>query len=623
MFKKSNFAWASVSFLFFCVFTSQTGAKCPPPEVPDITGLIAHWRLDETDGATAYDSVGGHDGVVHNANWTDGKINGALNFDGDGDYVRTSYEGGPSEYTVALWYNLNEDIDTSIFDGYLSLVSKTGSHANHDLWNICFYKTGLVLANEKSVNNYASVNYKPAMFYKDQWHHVVATGTSTEGRIYFDGELKNTVSDDFVNGAWDDLVPFNIAKPYNNLPERFFNGKIDEVMIFDRVLSAAEIQELYGEPPRGPIAHWRLDETDGFIAHDSVGGNHGTVHDATWTDGKINGALNFDGDGDFVQTGYEGGPPEYSIALWYNSNEDFDPASSIPKALVSKTGTHHSHDLWSIWFFPPYGLLLQNEKSGSNYAMVTYKPDMFYKDEWHHVVVTATGFEGKIYFDGKLRNTTSDNFITSAWDDIVPFDIARPYNGDADRFFNGKIDEVMIFDRVLSDEQVWQLYYRPPVTIAFDIKPGSSENPLNVKSKGKLPAAILGAEDFDVYSIDVVSLRLEGVAPIRHSYEDVSAPVPDGNDVTTESPDGFMDLTLKFDTQEIVSTFGEVNHKDILTLTIQGVLMDDTPIEGSDSVKIVGRHKPLNQADINKDGVVDLADFVIFSNNWLKSSIIF
>lgn len=164
----------------------------------------------------------------------------------------------------------------------------------------------------------------------------------------------------------------------------------------------------------------------------------------------------------------------------------------------------------------------------------------------------------------------------------------------------------------------------PSIEVALDIKPQSCPNPLNVYSRGVLPVAILGSEDFDVSTIDAVSVRLNGVAPIRHSYEDVTAPVVDANDCncTTDGPDGYVDLTLKFRTQAIVDTLGDVNDGDVLTLTVEGVLTDETPIDGSDCVSIIGKHKPLNRADINKDGKVDLTDFAIFSENWLQSSIV-
>jgi len=133
------------------------------------------------------------------------------------------------------------------------------------------------------------------------------------------------------------------------------------------------------------------------------------------------------------------------------------------------------------------------------------------------------------------------------------------------------------------------------LAVRVDIKPGSCPNPLNVKDKGVLPVAILGSEDFDVWTIDTASIRLEGVAPIRSSYEDVSTPVPDGADVcecTTAGPDGYLDLTLKFNVQDIVAALGEVNDGDVLELTLTGALADSlggTAIAGTDCVVIIAQ----------------------------------
>ncbi len=62
------------------------------------------------------------------------------------------------------------------------------------------------------------------------------------------------------------------------------------------------------------------------------------------------------------------------------------------------------------------------------------------------------------------------------------------------------------------------------VECAVDIKPGSCPNPLNVNSKGVLPVAILGTDDLDVTTIDLNTIRLMGVAPVRSDYEDVGTP---------------------------------------------------------------------------------------------------
>lgn len=136
-----------------------------------------------------------------------------------------------------------------------------------------------------------------------------------------------------------------------------------------------------------------------------------------------------------------------------------------------------------------------------------------------------------------------------------------------------------------------------PIPVDVDIKPTSCPNPLNVNSKGVLPVAILGTAELDVTTIDIASIRLDGVAPIRSSYEDVAAPVSDDAEdceCTTAGPDGYLDLTLKFKKEEIIAALGEVNDGDLLELTLKGVLSDvfgGLPIEGSDCVIIIKKDK--------------------------------
>ena len=129
---------------------------------------------------------------------------------------------------------------------------------------------------------------------------------------------------------------------------------------------------------------------------------------------------------------------------------------------------------------------------------------------------------------------------------------------------------------------------KPALEVAVDIKPGSCPNPVNVKSKGVLPVAILGSADFDVHDIDVATIQLAGVDPLRSGLEDVAAPVSDSNDCNciTDGPDGFLDLTLKFKTQRIVEAIGDVNDGDELVLELTGLLHDDTPITGADCIII-------------------------------------
>lgn len=133
-----------------------------------------------------------------------------------------------------------------------------------------------------------------------------------------------------------------------------------------------------------------------------------------------------------------------------------------------------------------------------------------------------------------------------------------------------------------------------PSPVAVDIKPGSCPNPLNVKSNGVLPVAILGTEDVNVIDIDPFSIRLADVNAIRCGFEDVAALFLEASECTCteDGADGFLDLTLKFKIQDIAAMLGQVTHGDELVLTLTGKLYDGTLIEGADCVVIRGKHRP-------------------------------
>jgi len=140
------------------------------------------------------------------------------------------------------------------------------------------------------------------------------------------------------------------------------------------------------------------------------------------------------------------------------------------------------------------------------------------------------------------------------------------------------------------------------IPVPVDIKPQSCPNPLNVNSKGVLSAAVLGTEDFDVTQVDPASIRLtvngngEGVSPLRWAYEDVATPFEpyvgkeDCYDCNECGPDLYLDLTLKFDKQEVVGILGEVEDGECKVVYLRGNLAEEyngTPFFGQDVLRIL------------------------------------
>jgi hypothetical protein len=127
---------------------------------------------------------------------------------------------------------------------------------------------------------------------------------------------------------------------------------------------------------------------------------------------------------------------------------------------------------------------------------------------------------------------------------------------------------------VVTAETTLDAILRLDVTI--DIKPGSDVNPINLKSKGKVPVAILGSATFDVSNVDPTTVQLAGSpvvvtgngSNLMASFEDVNG-------------DGYVDLLVHVATQDLNLSLGDA------AATLTGALYDGTPIQGSDTVRIV------------------------------------
>jgi hypothetical protein len=153
-------------------------------------------------------------------------------------------------------------------------------------------------------------------------------------------------------------------------------------------------------------------------------------------------------------------------------------------------------------------------------------------------------------------------------------------------------DEILLLNAVCNARSACM------IEVAVDIKPTSCPNPLNTGQRGVVPVAILGAANFDVSRVDPASVRIAGVAPLRWSMEDVATPYTPYTgkqscmDCTTSGPDGFMDLDLKFDAQQLAAALGQVSDRQCLAVTLTGNLKAEfggTPIKGEDVLRILLR----------------------------------
>ena len=155
------------------------------------------------------------------------------------------------------------------------------------------------------------------------------------------------------------------------------------------------------------------------------------------------------------------------------------------------------------------------------------------------------------------------------------------------------------------------------ITAKLDIKPGSCPNPVNVRSRGVVPMAVVGTAAFDVTQIDRSTLTLARTDGVGGSVTPLTGPPGPGihvEDAATPfegelcnchelTGDGIDDLGLKFSTPEMVAALelGSLQDRTELRLTVSGQLLDQTPFEASDCVTLITPNPGGSPADPDLD----------------------
>ncbi|MGE5296641.1 MAG: sugar-binding protein, partial [Solirubrobacterales bacterium] len=207
----------------------------------ELAGLIAWWKFDEKDGRIAADSSGnGRDATVQgDPSWQPGKIGGAIALGGDGDYLDVADESAfdfAGGVTVAAW------IKVSAFDKpWQAIVGKGDGtwrlQRNNETNTLEFACTGLKVPTD---NQYGSL-FGSREIGLNEWHHVAGVFDGKQMALYVDGTL------DASQEAWGSINVNDAAVQIGANSEqanRFWNGLIDDLRIYNYGLSETQVKEL-------------------------------------------------------------------------------------------------------------------------------------------------------------------------------------------------------------------------------------------------------------------------------------------------------------------------------------------------------------------------------------------
>jgi hypothetical protein len=208
-------------------------------------GLVGWWKLDDGSGTVAKDSSGnGNDGtIVGNPQWVQGKINGALEFDGTGDNINAaSVQLSPNAFTLTLWFNSNSALGASSTREDL-LYWQVGNGRPHITFNRS--GTGEIGLWPNIGGDFNGPVTTTRSWAAGTWYHITGTFDGTSFKIYVNGTLENVVDHPGTHSAASGLL---IGCRTNQ--RNYFRGKIDDVRLYNRALTQEEIQRvMIGIPP--------------------------------------------------------------------------------------------------------------------------------------------------------------------------------------------------------------------------------------------------------------------------------------------------------------------------------------------------------------------------------------
>ena len=510
--------------------------KPPPPEpIPPPAGIVGWWPGDED----ASDIVGGVNGTPQNgATFAPGLVGQAFSLDGSDDFVSL-----PDDAFDALFAGGEISIEAWMKTGGVasqSSDSKSGIAAAWDFTAVMFESSWWLYFDFAEIGVITAVwdgvwgnRLSSATFISDDnWHHVASTYSGGTARIYVDGVLRASEPRNLANGVTNRFS----GGAFNNYP-----GLLDEITLYNRALTAEEIRAIYEAgsagkikppapepipPPAGMVSWWPGDGN----ANDIWDGNPGTLQGgAGFTPGMVDQAFSFDSDDDRVTIAHNPNlnvpPAGFTVDFWMRGSPS-QPDSHF--LVVDKSHGWVDSTGWVFQGISANGNLFFAIGAGgagnTDFRGVESLASVL-DNQFHYVAGTWDGGTIRLYVDSVLQGTAALE---------VPANNARPVNiafswggGPPRRFFRGSVDEIGLFSRALTPEEIRAIYQAGS---AGKIKPENTITLPNLGNRGyifstqELTGSGDADQDRDIWwnNVELVgSMQSLGVYPNLDSVPDL------------------------------------------------------------------------------------------------------
>ena len=401
--------------------------------------LIRWYKLDGNtyDSSSTRDN-GTNTGVTFSSSY--GKIGQGGNFTGDGNTeINFTEITLTTHHTVCFWMYSNTASPGGATDSMI-----LGSYGD-DTYDWMYAADSLRFRINDGTSSYSWDTTTPGaefpVNYYHVWHHVSVIFSSSTMELFIDGTSYGTRSYDGT------FVLSNIGHPYNSTSFDY-TGYLNDVRVYDHVLSTREIKEL----ARCKVLHWKFVEnkdTSGDLVLDSSNfGRNATLNSSTptWTADTVVGAGCYywaSGSNDYIQISSTDFPvvftDEISISLWYYPQNTGGAWESLVHGTISGGwGT-------SYWLAKYSSTSARFALNGTSY---NFNPG-FTQDTWHHIFATYDGSNVNCFIDGieKIGNTARTGSTTNQ------SGLKLGLTGDGSYAMYGKIADLKIYNKGYSQTE--------------------------------------------------------------------------------------------------------------------------------------------------------------------------
>lgn len=412
-------------------------------------GIVGHWKLDgNTYDSTPYSSPATNFGATPGLD-RKGQSNKAYQFNGSSHYMTVPDSDlliPTSQLTMSVWYKRN---GSGSHNPRGIMISKEATYIDE-----CYQGQVLFSIRINNVQRLVQGGSCPA---DGEWRHYAATYDGLVARLYINGAQVGSYTE--TGSITDTTHQFFIGRYSGG--GYFVNGSIDDVRIYDRALSQAEIAQLtdsydanisISDLQKQLVGRWMFDgnayDSTPYSRHGSLSGQTALTADRR---NRSDSAFAFDGAGDFINAGPSPitGTSPFTMAAWINTAQlsqysgafAIGPSGSWQSAYIgtvqsAQNGTSHSLG---------GGFYGYNMGSGVNTL-----------NAWAHVALTFSGGvsgSARIYVNGQQTN------VATVTPNLQPGNIQMGRIGtDTIYDFSGKIDDVRLWSRELSDSEIEALY---------------------------------------------------------------------------------------------------------------------------------------------------------------------